>query len=204
MNIDKYDLPQMLFFDTETTGLRPGNICQLSYIITNGEDVEPHNYFFKVDYIEPGAERIHGLSVRKLAALSNNRIFKDSFKEIREDFENAELLIGHNISFDLNFMKSEFSSCGHNYSYNESLCTMRYFTEICKIPKANGSGFKFPKLEELIIFFGIKNKEIISKTEEIFKSKSGYHDARFDTVATYLCFMKALDNGLIKSKKVAY
>lgn len=204
MNIDKNDLPQMLFFDTETTGLRPGNICQLSYIITIGEDIKPHNYFFKVDYIEPGAERIHGLSVRRLAALSNNKTFKDSFNGIREDFDTAELLIGHNISFDLNFIKSEFSRCGHDYSYNESLCTMRYFTDICKIPKANGYGYKFPKLEELTIFFGISNKDIISKTEEIFKSKSGYHDARFDAVATYLCYMKAFEKGLIKTKKVAY
>jgi len=204
VNIDKYDLPRMLFFDTETTGLRPGNICQLSYIITNGENIEPHNYFFKVDYIEPGAERIHGLSVRKLATLSNNKTFKDNFNGIREDFETAELLIGHNISFDLNFMKSEFSSCGHNYSYNESLCTMRYFTDICKIPKANGYGYKSPRLEELTRYLGIKDKEIINVTEEIFKCNSGYHDARFDTVATYLCYMKAFDKGLIKTKKAAY
>ena len=51
---------KLLFFDTETTGIKPGSICQLSYItvdasakpqITTGK-----NFFFTVDEMEPSAE----------------------------------------------------------------------------------------------------------------------------------------------------
>lgn len=199
MGIRKLDSQKMLFFDTETTGFNPGNICQLSYIIIDGNDIESNNYFFKVDFVESGAQRVHGLSVDKLAKLSNNKTFKDNFSVLRNDFDNANLLVGHNISFDLNFINSEFRRCGHNFSYRDSLCTMRYFTNICKIPKAGGNGYKWPKLEELTRFLNIRDKEIVKVTEDIFNcNNTGYHDARFDTVATYLCYMKALKEGLVR------
>lgn len=195
----------MLFFDTETTGFRPGSICQLSYIIIDGNTLIPKNYFFKVDYVEPGAERIHGLSVRKLAKLSNNNTFKDHYNSLFNDFTHSDLLVGHNINFDLNFLRHEFRNCGHNFTYNDSLCTMRYFTNICRIPKNSGNGYKWPRLEELTKYFRIRDNEIIRETKELFKCKdSGYHDARFDTVATYLCFMKALEKGLIKYGVASY
>ena len=81
MTIRKTNSQSMLFFDTETTGLNPGNICQLSYIIVDGDNMESNNYFFKVDYVEPGAQRVHGLSVDKLFKLSNNKIGRASCRE---------------------------------------------------------------------------------------------------------------------------
>mgnify|MGYP003734308207 FL=1 len=74
----------MIFFDTETTGLKPGSICQLSYItvdasvkpqITRGE-----NIFFSVDYMEPSAEEVHGFSVEDLYELSGGLYFEDYFE----------------------------------------------------------------------------------------------------------------------------
>ena len=45
---------KILMFDTETTGLRPGQICQLSYIVidnsTKPYKVYGKNFFFSVDY----------------------------------------------------------------------------------------------------------------------------------------------------------
>ena len=198
MTIRKTNSQSMLFFDTETTGFEPGNICQLSYIIIDGKDIKSNNYFFKVDYVEPGAQRVHGLSVEKLFKLSNNKTFKDNFFSLKNDFDNVDLLIGHNISFDLRFIVSEYKRLGHNFNYKNRLCTMKHFTNICKIPKYNGYGYKWPKLEELTSYLNIKNKEIVTTTEDIFESKGiGYHDARFDTVATYLSYMKGLKEGLI-------
>lgn len=198
MDKDKKVGKKILFFDTETTGLHPGNICQLSYIIIDRDNIRSSNYFFKVDYVEPGAQRIHGFSVEKLLQLSNNKSFKDQFLLLKNDFDSADLLVGHNISFDLRFIISEYKKSGYNFTYNDTLCTMKYFTNICKISKQGGHGYKWPRLEELTSFFSIKDKEILKTTEEIFKCENiGYHDARFDTAATYLSYMKALKEGLI-------
>ncbi|NMA49991.1 MAG: 3'-5' exonuclease [Tissierellia bacterium] len=204
MNLNISEMPRMLFFDTETTGFNPGNICQLSYVIVDGEEVIPKNYYFKVDYVDPGAQRVHGLSVNKLIKLSGNREFVDFHNDLYDDFENADLLIAHNFSFDIRFIRSEFMRCGINYIYNESLCTMKYFTNICRIPSDRGYGYKWPKLEELVKYFRIKEKRIIKTTEELFDCKKiDYHDARFDTVATYLCFMEAMSQGLVKLDRAA-
>lgn len=197
--LNNHALPRMLIFDTETTGFRPGNICQLSYLIVDDGKVTPGNYYFKVGYVEPGAQRIHGLSVEKLKRLSNGKSFVDYHHEFIDDFTNADLLVAHNFNFDNTFLKSEFSRCGISNFYPDSLCTMNYFTNICKIPSDSGYGYKWPRLEELIAYFKIKEKTINDATRDYFASKDlGYHDARFDTTATYLCLIKALDMGLIK------
>ena len=105
----------MIIFDTETTSLdfTTGNICQLSYIkVSNYE--EPFkiqcakNFFFTVDYVEEGAQRVHGFSVDKLRELSGCKRFKDFADEIYNDFVCQDLLCGHNVSFDINFLIEEF------------------------------------------------------------------------------------------------
>ena len=69
----------ILYFDTETTGLHPGQICQLSYVMQTKEKVESKNFFFSVDYIEPSAQMVHGFSKQKLFDLSAGRNFGDFF-----------------------------------------------------------------------------------------------------------------------------
>ena len=92
----------MIIFDTETTGLDSAinNICQLSYIkVYDFERSKPmeicsaKNFFFTVDYVEPGAEKVHGLSVDKLRELSKCKRFKDFAEEIYEDFKNEDIFL---------------------------------------------------------------------------------------------------------------
>lgn len=188
-----------LIFDTETSGLRPGNICQLSYLLIGEDGIEGKNHYFKVGYVEPGAENIHGLSVEKLLVLSDNKEFKDKLSLVKEDFDRADLLVGHNISFDLNFLISEYQRAGQGFNLKDTFCTMKYFTNICKIDHWNGRGYKWPKLEELTHFLKISHRDIVEETEEIFYSPDiGYHDARFDTVATYLSYLEGIRRGFIK------
>lgn len=139
--------------------------------------------------------------MEKLIKLSNNETFKDKISLFKNNFDHANLLVGHNIRFDLEFIISEYRQARYNFTYNDAFCTMKHFTNICKIPNYNGYGYKWPKLEELTNFFGISHKDIRKTTEDIFRCKDiGYHDARFDTVATYLSYMKGLERGLILSK----
>ncbi|MBO8161911.1 MAG: UvrD-helicase domain-containing protein [Thermosipho sp. (in: Bacteria)] len=192
----------ILIFDCETTGLNPGNICQLSYLICNERSIKAKNFYFTVDYVEPEAQRVHNLSVNKLRQLSNNKRFKDFFREIKDDFCNADLLIAHNYSFDMKFIKAEFSRQGYKYMPNDSFCTMRYFTDICKLYNQSHR-YKYPKLKELANFLNINKYDILCTVKEYYGEDSiSFHDARFDVTTTFLCFVKGIKNGHINSTEV--
>jgi DNA polymerase III subunit epsilon len=188
-----------IIFDTETTDLRPGDICQLAYIVID-RGIKARNFYFEVDYINPSAERVHGLSVDKLKQLSGGKRFEDFVNEIEADFYNVDILVGHNVSFDIKFMREEFKRTGRKFDYKSEFCTMKKFTDVCKISRGNGSSaYKYPRLEELITFFKIGNQEIIDKTNKLFESvENDYHDARFDTVAAYLCLLRAKKLNLLE------
>ena len=179
-----------IIFDTETTDINPGDICQIAYIvIDNG--IKVRNYYFEVDYINPSAQRVHGLSVEALKGLSGGKRFSDYIDEIERDFCNADIIAGHNVSFDIKFLKEEFNRCDRVLTYKKEFCTMKHFTNICKIKKNDGK-FKYPRLEELINFLNINEKDIMGKTASLYNSlENDYHDARFDAVATYMCILKA-------------
>jgi DNA polymerase-3 subunit epsilon len=191
---------KLLFFDTETTGIRPGSICQLSYIIVDSskkpQTTIGKNFFFAVDYVEPDAERIHGFSAEKLYELSNGLYFEDLVEEFFEDFQNADFIIGHNVQFDIKFLKHELSGMGEAYEPKNVFCTMNYNRNICKILKPNGE-YKNPKLEELIKFLNIDKLKISQTADNLFQGSGNYHDARFDTAATYLSVIEGIKQGYI-------
>ncbi|AOR24076.1 3'-5' exonuclease [Clostridium taeniosporum] len=191
---------KLLFFDTETTSIKPGSICQLSYItvdasakpqITTGK-----NFFFTVDEMSPSAQQVHGFSLEKLYELSNGQYFEDLVPEFFNDFREADFLIGHNVNFDIKFLKHELSLLGEEFLPKHSFCTMSHYKDICKIPKANGE-IKNPKLEEVINFLGITKEKITKTSDNLFKGSGNYHDARFDTAATYLTVIEGLKKGYL-------
>lgn len=177
-----------VFFDTETTGLRPGQIGQLTYIVEeNGKVIKNNNLFFRVNMMEPGAERVHGFSMELLEELSGGKTFEDSIDEIKNDFNDA-IIIAHNVNFDLKFMNAEFERLGIPFSFKKTFCTMEYFKDITKIPARNGGGYKNPKLEEVVQYYQIEKENIMNATNRLFDcSEVSYHDARYDTTAMYVC-----------------
>ena len=99
----------ILYFDTETTGLYPGQICQLSYVMQDKENLLAKNFFFSVDCVEREAFNVHGFSVEKLSQLSNGKRFNHHFNQINKDFETADLVVSHNISFDFSFTNTSIA-----------------------------------------------------------------------------------------------
>ena len=189
----------IIFFDTETTGLRPGRIIQLSYVMTDGEKTVGKNFYFAVEYIDPSATEVHGLTVEKLAELSQGNTFSCSADEIYDDFKNADLIVAHNSRFDIGFLIAEFSYLDRQFAYKEDLDTMRFFTPIIALPRQNHTGLKYPKLAEMCEFFDIYPYDVCKRGEEIFGSREiSSHDARYDTVALELCF----NEGRKKIKKL--
>ena len=181
----------ILFFDTETTGLFPGRIIQLSYIMTDGETTIAKNFFFGVSYIEPSATRVHGFTVEKIQELSGGKTFSCDIDEIYDDFLSADLIIAHNVKFDIGFLIAEFNYQDRIFRYNESFDTMKAFTPIMKMERSNHKGYKYPKLSEMCEFLDIYPYDITRKSIELFNAAdvSG-HDARYDTTALYLSFFE--------------
>lgn len=192
---------KMIFFDTETTGLKPGSICQLSYIVVDTSEkpqtVRGENIFFAVDYMEPSAEEIHGFSMEDLYELSGGMYFEDYFEKIYEEFRTADFLIGHNVNFDISFLMHEIEGCGEEFSPKRVFCTMNYYKDICKYVNSRGER-KNPKLSELVKFLEITEATIGETSKKLFGGTGNYHDARFDTAATYLTVTEGIKKGLIQ------
>lgn len=182
----------IIYFDTETTGYRPGNICQLSYVMQSGKDAVARNMFFSVDKVEYGAYMVHGFSAEKLRSLSEGKRFCDYAEEIERDFNSADIVVAHNAAFDMMFMRVEFERLGKCFSVKKEFCSMKKSVPVCKLPKTCGKGYKYPKLSELCEHFGITEQGVVEKTAELFKVQANFHDARFDATALYL----AMNDGM--------
>lgn len=197
---------KLLFFDTETTSIKPGNICQLSYITIDAsskpQKTTGKNFFFTVDNMDEGAQAIHGFSLEKLYKLSNGKEFLDSVHEFMPDFFNADFIIGHNVQFDIKFLKHELQQLWEaglidsNWDAKNIFCTMAYYKPICNLPSPTGN-IKNPKLSEVINFLNISEDQITKKANELFEGSGNYHDARFDTAATYLAVIEGMKKRLI-------
>lgn len=188
----------ILYFDTETTGLHPGQICQLSYVMQTKEKVESKNFFFSVDYIEPSAQMVHGFSKQKLFELSAGRNFGDFFEQIKLDFERAGLVVAHNVAFDFSFMRAEYERLNQVFKVKNEFCSMKKATPICCLKRSSSKGYKYPKLQELCAFLGVENCEIQKEANKFYGENIGFHDARFDTIAVYLCVNKFIKKGIFR------
>ncbi len=183
----------ILYFDTETSGLYPGQICQLSYIMQTHEKTCAKNMFFTVDSVEYSAYLVHGFSVEKLYKLSGGKRFGRRIDEIINDFESADVTISHNTAFDFMFMRAEFERLGKIFSCKKEFCSMKQTTPVCKLKRKSGEGYKYPKLSELCAYFGITDREIAITGQTLFGNSYDFHDARFDTTAVYLAVNYGMD-----------
>ncbi len=184
----------IIYLDTETTSLFPGNICQLSYVMQTGKSVISKNFFYAVDYVEPSAEAVHHFSVKTLKKLSCGKKFIDSVEEIEKDFLSANVIIAHNTAFDFSFLRKEFENAGKIFRCKNEFCSMKKLTPVIKLPRKNSKGYKYPKLNELTAFLGITDKLIEETTKELFNETLLYHDARYDTTAVYLAVNKIIED----------
>ena len=188
----------IIYFDTETTGLYPGQICQLSYVMKDKNGARSKNFFFSVEAVEYSAFLVHGFSKEKLSEMSFGKKFSDHFLEIKSDFERADVIIAHNTSFDFSFMRKEYERLNQTFLIKNEFCSMKKFTPICKLTRKSGAGYKYPKLNELCLFLGVSEDDIRKTACKLFNSDSAFHDARFDTSALYLAVNKGLEKEYFK------
>lgn len=187
----------IIIFDTEATDLTPGQICQLSYLIQQGDRVTARNYFFSVDDMSPGAQEVHGLSMEQLSQLSGQTWFEDHAEQILQDFNAARLLVGHNVAADERYLRVEMTRAGLKLKKIPTFCTMNFATGLMNMARKVVTGRpKPPKLSELAAYYQVSEEEVLAHTRTLFETgDSGLHDARYDTVMTWLCFNRAQEAG---------
>lgn len=115
---------KILFVDTETGGVNPGKHQLLSIglaiwengKISNELEILVHDKEYKVTN---EALTINNINIKehKLEALSSNKAYKKLINYIHENFQNEKITIaGHNIMFDVNFLKRFFKDNRDDYS----------------------------------------------------------------------------------------
>lgn len=171
-----------LFFDTETAGFN-GPILQLAWILTdeNGEVLERRNVLINhtIEYeINEKAFEVHGIS-REMCQ-DDGCDPSDELSTLLGQMNAATQIIAHNLGFDWDMVAKDRTRYDVRLDlpdHSKVFCTMRATTDICKIPHANGRGYKWPKLQELHV--------------HLFGSEfDGAHDALADVKATARCFFE--------------
>ena len=190
-----------LVFDTETTGL-PKNykphgakwfkdwpdIVQISWIMYDDElndIVYVKDYIVKVDGDIPEASSsIHGIT-NEISQMKGVPVM-ECLMDFRNSLFECDMIIGHNISFDINVVKAQFLKQGavDPFLLTKPLdvyCTMKETINVCKIKawsrRYNKYYYKWPKLIEL--------HQVLFKTTPF-----GLHNSLTDILVTLRCFYK--------------
>lgn len=180
-----------LFVDTETSGRSPatGRAVQIAWILTDrvGRIVCQSSQIIRPDgfEIDPGAIRIHGITKEK--AMKFGVPLEKALAEFMGALAQADVLIGHNIQFDISILQNDMRAArmGRSLMDFPKICTMRASTSWCRITKLDGkNGFKWPTLSELHWRCFGKNFE-------------GAHDALSDIQATMRCFFHLVEKDVI-------
>lgn len=191
-----------IFFDTECNGLPKYyniDVCitsnwprliQLAWIVTDeiGNIVKRQNYIIKPDGFVINDKIAVLTSINTTRAQREGVELINALSEFMADIEEAQLVIGHNIDFDMHIVGCELFR--ENMNYNKlmtkpSICTMQKSTNFCAIPSnGNHAGYKWPKLEEL-------HQKLFGTTF------SGAHDAMSDVEATRKCYFELKKKGIL-------
>jgi len=167
-------------FDTETSNLIKKdnhNECymlQFSYIIYDVEtrDIEENDFILKCP-VNITNSNIHGITNE---ISEKGYEFKDIADIVIDDVKSCDLLIAHNITYDLNVLENELNRLGR-YNDVDIIYNKRYIDTMF-LGKMLLRLRKFPKLIELYKHYN-DGKEF-----------EGQHDAIEDVKATLNCYLK--------------
>lgn len=182
-----------VFLDIEGTGTQNNQIAQLAYIVTDDDltVTKAKNFFFKIEQMNPFAQRLHGLSLEYLKRASDGLTFADRFEEIKNDLSD-HMLICHNTRSDYDLLRLEYNRLQAEYNPSTHFCTMAHFKPICEIHDRAGR-IKPPNLRELIDYHGFTEEDISKAACELFSCRHAKpHDSRFDAAALYVICDKSV------------
>lgn len=174
----------VLVFDVETTGTDPksSRVIELCIKPLGGA---PLTYRFNPapDTVSPQAEKIHGISMDDL---KDQPSFAERAAEfLRHHFEDAEVLIGYNVNFDISMMEAEFSRAGSPIDLRSKIIIDPYKLWLQREPR---------KLTDAVLAFLARTLENaheaeadVIATEDVFlamQRKYGLEKATWEELAT--------------------
>jgi len=179
---------KILVVDTETTDKPPSIkllkdtvdfwpfIVQISFILFDTSTFKYKEY----DYIIKTSANIDNSSIHGITK-GMNSVQGFDFSDIYEIYKlcvnQADIVIGHNLSFDLNMIQAECYRKEITYVPPRiTYCTMMSTTKICNLPQ-----HKWPKLEEL-------------HTCLFHEKAHNLHNALQDCVICLRCYLKIMNN----------
>jgi DNA polymerase-3 subunit epsilon len=107
-----------LTFDTETTGVDTTTARVIELCVCNGYS-EPRTWRFKPNVeISPEAQAVHGISAEDLEGCPR---FIEVANEILPYFQEAEVIVGYNVGFDIAMISEEFERCAITLDFKSKL-----------------------------------------------------------------------------------
>ena len=199
-------MSKLIVFDTETTGLPPKGIrnvtkenldqwphvVQISWVMydtTTDKLLKTSDSIIKLPpgvYITEENYSFHGIS-NKISE-SRGKDVNVVLREFLEDCKDVDVLVGHNINFDYNMLKTVMMRNASSYTPEDikllasrrKYCTARETYGYCNIQTVNSAGekyIKYPTLAELY--------------EKLFHEKpKNLHNSMNDVLITLRCLVK--------------
>jgi DNA polymerase-3 subunit epsilon len=100
---------QVIVFDVETTGTdrQRDQVIELCVQLGLDDGANSHNWRMRPSVpMTPGAQAVHGITMDDLASAPPFSAYAD---EIRATFAEARVLIGYNMSFDIEMLQAEYA-----------------------------------------------------------------------------------------------
>ena len=185
----------ILFFDTETTGkldfksdmtaAQQPNLVQIAALLQD----QHRKTVGQINFIIAPQGWIVTAEVAAIHGITNDRAIrygvpiKTALSAFSNFCKNAEILVAHNLQFDLRVMETAYFRAGlpHGMAKMMKYCTMSVSTDICRLP-GNYGKYKWPKLSEAYKHFFNCDFE-------------GAHDAMHDVDAMVKIYWKLKDAG---------
>ena len=169
---------KVIIFDTETTGLNPyGNDEILQIAILNGKGEELFSSYIKPDMRKTWtkAAEVNGITPRMVKDAPH---FSDVEEEIQNIFNNADVIVGYNVEFDIQFLNASGI-------------------------KINKKSLIFDVMQEYAVARGVKDGYYgdykwckLEQCARAYKYKFEAHNAVEDSKATLHCY-----NSLLKDER---
>jgi len=189
---------KIFVFDTETTWFinkkessleAQPHIVQFAWIlweIKDGKFIEEKkvniliNPKSPIPYAASQVHHIYDIDVK------NAPFIEDLIEEIISYINDPDIIIWHNIEYDIDMIKLELKRLNLEYKFNpkQIICTMKTTVDYCEL-EWNWNRFKYPKLWEL-------HKKVF------WEYFIWAHDALVDVEATLRCFIELQKNKIIK------
>jgi len=190
--------------DFETSGKPPGNkvhhntyqnfpravqFCGFLYDLEQNQEISRLTYLFKIDdfVIPEDSIKIHNITDEMVQ--QDGVYFQDVYENILNMLSEATQVVGHNLTFDLNVLRTELYHLYHNEmaTLNRTVgiidslstyCTMLKSTRFCNIMTEGRRYPKWPQLVEL-------HEKLFSKPPDM-----TLHDASADCQICLKCFLR--------------